>query len=579
MKPAANLNALWARALVDELVRGGVREAVVCPGSRSAPLALALAENAQITTRSILDERSAAFFALGAAKATGRPAVVVATSGTAGAHFYPAILEAEASRVGLFALTADRPPELHGWGAPQTIDQQRLFGGHVRFFADAGLPEGATLAHLRATVARACDEARAGPVHLNAPFREPLAPIPGPLPEIADRPALRHVRARGTPDVAEAARELAKRPRGVIVCGPRDAQDELPAAVRELSFRTGYAVLAEAGSQVRGTPSIRGTSHSAPEVRGSSQVPDDAPVAHYDSILRSEPWARALRPDAVVRIGGGLTSKVLQAFVRGAYTVALADRDVIDPFHDASLALFGDATATCRALSRELSRAAPDGTSPGLLRTLFGEAERRAAEACTRAIRFGEPLVARETVAALREGALLFVSSSMPIRDVDAFGGAGARVLANRGVNGIDGVVSSALGAAAAVGCPATVLLGDLALLHDLAGVIAAKRLGVPITIVCVDNAGGGIFSFLPIARHTERFEELFATPQGVDLAQVAALAGLRFHAPTTADALRTALAEARGGELICVRTNRADNVADHEVLHAAVAAALGSPP
>ena len=568
----ANFNALWARALVDELVRGGVREAFVCPGSRSAPLALAFAENAQLTTRSILDERSGAFFALGAAKATGRPAVVVATSGTAGAHFYPALLEAEASSVGLIAITADRPPELQGWGAPQTLDQQRLFGGHVRFFADAGVPEPATLAHLRATVARACDEARAGPVHLNAPFREPLAPIPEPLPEVEDRPALRFSRARGVPDVAEAARELAKRPRGVIVCGPRDGSDELPAAVRLLSERTGYAVLAEAASQVRGPGA----------------------VAHYDSILRSEPWARALRPDAVVRIGGGLTSKVLQAFVRGAYTVALAEHHVFDPFHDAALALVGDAAQSCRALADALPGAAPAlagstaaGASaagaalagPGPLRALFAAAEERAAAACTRALGFGEPLVARETVAALRPGALLFVSSSMPIRDVDSFGGAGARVLANRGVNGIDGVVSTALGAAAATGRPTTVLLGDLALLHDLAGVLAVRRLGLPLTIVCVDNAGGGIFSFLPIAQHTERFEALFATPQGLDLAQVAALAGLRFHAPTTAEALRTALAEARGGELICVRTQRADNVADHQALRAAIAAALGSPP
>ena len=204
----AHLNGVWARALVDELVRGGVREAVVCPGSRSSPLALACAGNPRLRTRSILDERSAAFFALGAAKATQRPALVIATSGTAGAHFYPAILEAEASFVPLIALTADRPPELHGWGAPQTLDQQHLFGGHVRFFADLGVPESLALPHLRATAARAAERARLGPVHLNAPFREPLAPGPGPLPEDPGPPALRHLGGLPAPDVSEAAREL-----------------------------------------------------------------------------------------------------------------------------------------------------------------------------------------------------------------------------------------------------------------------------------------------------------------------------------------------------------------------------------
>ncbi len=555
---APNLNALWARALVDELVRGGVREAVVCPGSRSSPLALACARQPQLTTRSILDERSAAFFALGAAKATQRPALVIATSGTAGAHFYPAILEAEASGVALVAITADRPPELHGWGAPQTIDQQHLFGGHVRFFADLGVPEGLALPHLRATAARAVERARLGPVHLNAPFREPLAPVPGPLPEdLRNAPALRQVRGVAAPEVAAAARELSSRPRGVIVCGPRDAQDELPAAVGALAERLGYAVLAEAASQVR---------YALPGC-----------ISHYDSILRDERWARALRPDAVVRVGGGLTSKVLQAWLAGAFTVVISERDeVVDPNHDAALALLGDAAATCRALA---AAAHPGAAHPELWR----EAEARAAAACERALTsLTEPLVARETAAALREDALVFISSSMPIRDADAWAdraAPGVRVLSNRGANGIDGVVSSALGAAAATGRPTTLLIGDLALLHDLHGLLAARRLGVPLTVVCVDNDGGGIFSFLPIAQHTDQFEPLFATPQGVDLAHVAILCGARLHHPSTPDELRTALREARGLELIAVQTNRARNVEDHRALHAAVAAALGDPP
>lgn len=597
MKPApANLNALWARAAIEELVRGGVREAVVCPGSRSTPLALACAEEPALTTRSIVDERSAAFFALGAGKASQRPALVVATSGTAGAHFYPAIIEAQASGVPLIALTADRPPELHGWGAPQTIDQQQLFGAHVRFFADLGLPEAATLRHLRSIISRACDRARGGPVHLNAPFREPLAPVPQELPWALDhRPALRHLRrAAAAPDVAEAARELSQRRRGLIVCGPRDAQDELPAAVQALSARLGYPVIAEAASQVR--------------------FALDASIACADAIVRDERWARALAPEAVVRIGGGLTSKALQAFLSGAFTVVIAERDeVIDPAHDAALALCGEAPAICRALEREL--AAPAGanataatasaptaatasaptaaaatsataaaaTSPADAgyTAAWAACERRARRALAD-LELSEPLVARETVASLSEGAQLFVSSSMPVRDVDAFAftaARGVRVLSNRGVNGIDGVVSSALGAAAATGRPTTLLLGDLAFLHDLGGLLAARRLDLPLTIVVVNNDGGGIFSFLPVANLTDRFEELFGTPHGLDLAHAAALCGARLERPQSPGELRTALREASGLTIIEVRTDRALNVEQHRALQQRVSQALGSPP
>src|SRR5882762_5612350 len=244
----AHLNEAWARALVDELCAAGASEAVVCPGSRSTPLALACAAEPRLNVRSVVDERSGAFFALGAAKATGKPALVIATSGTAGAHFYPAILEAEASRVPLVAVTADRPPELHGFGAPQTLDQQHLFGTHVRFFADLGVPEATPegLRHLRALAAAAAARALGaprGPVHLNAPFREPLTPSSPPLPPPGGPGAVRIAPGRLEPDEAAldtAARELSRRPRGVIVCGPRDARDELPRAVRALSESLGY---------------------------------------------------------------------------------------------------------------------------------------------------------------------------------------------------------------------------------------------------------------------------------------------------------------------------------------------------
>ena len=563
MIPPANFNALWARALIDELRRGGVRDAVVCPGSRSAPLALACAELLEV--RTVIDERSAAFFALGAARAAGRPMLVVATSGSAGAHFYPAILEAEAAGVPLIALTADRPPELHGFGAPQTMDQQRLFGLHAQF-ADLGLPDPLALSHLRALASRAVRPD--GPSHLNAPFREPLAPVPEPLPEVRDLPALRHQPARALPDLGGVARELSRRPRGVIVCGPRDAQDELPAAVGELSRALGYPILADAASQVRfALPSA---------------------LAHADLILRSEPWARALRPDAVLRIGGGLSSKIVQAYLEQAgYTAVLHERGaLVDPAHTASVAIEGDAVATCRALAAEARCAgerapfaAAEAHSRATLQGTFAEAEARARAALASAFAdapWSEPLIAREAALAADQ---LYVSSSMPVRDLDNFASRGGRVLANRGLNGIDGIVSSAAGAASVRSGRTVALVGDLALLHDLGGLVAAARLRIPLTVLAVHNDGGGIFSFLPIAQHTDRFEELFATPHGQNLEGAALLCGAEFVRVTDARSLRAALQAPPALRLIEARTDRARNVEQHRALQQAVIDALGSPP
>ena len=544
----ANFNLLWAQALVDELARGGVRDAVLCPGSRSAPLALACADKLRVHT--VLDERSGAFFALGAARASGRSVVIVATSGSAGAHFFPAILEAEASGVPLIALTADRPPELHGWGAPQTIDQQRLFGAHVRFFADVGLPDPVALPHLRATVARALQQE--GPVHLNAPFREPLAPVVQPLPEVRDEPAVRHLRLRGVPDLRDVARELSQRARGVIVCGPRDAADDLPDAVRALSLALGYPVIADAASQLR-----------SPEC-----------IAHADLILRSERWTTALRPDAVVRIGGGVSSKVLQAYVEQAsFAAVLHERgEPIDPAHRASVIVEADAPAACRALAQH-------ARANGVLRQPFAEAEARARAALEKAFAdapWGEPLIAREAALAAEQ---LYVSSSMPVRDLDAFASRAGRVLANRGVNGVDGIVSSAAGAAAVTGKRTLALVGDIALLHDLGGLVTAARLRIPLTVLCVNNNGGGIFHFLPIAEHVGRFEELFATPHGLDLEGAAVLCGAEFIRAAEIRTLRSALQRPPALRLIEARTDRARNVEQHRALQQAVVDALGEPP
>jgi 2-succinyl-5-enolpyruvyl-6-hydroxy-3-cyclohexene-1-carboxylate synthase len=541
-----NFNLLWASALADELVRAGVEDAVICPGSRSAPLALALA--GRLRAHTVIDERSGGFFALGAAKASGRPVAALSTSGSAGAHFFPALLEAEAAGVPVIVLTADRPPELHGWGAPQQLDQQRLFGAHA-FFADPGLPEPRTLPHLRATVVRALRHR--GPVHLNLPFREPLAPVPEPLPEARNQPAPEHLDARGEPDVREIAAALSRRPRGVIVCGPRDGRDGLPQAVRDLSAALGYAVLADAAAGI------------------------EECVAHADLILRHPGWARALRPDAVVRVGGGISSKVVQEWLDQAEEAVIVHErgEPVDPSHRAAAVIAGDAPAICRSLAAQ-------ARAQGPLADAFALAERRARGALEEAFAaapWGEPLVAREAALA---AVLLYVSSSMPVRDVDAFAPRRGRVLVNRGLNGIDGIVSCAAGAAAVSGTRALALVGDLALLHDLSGLVAAARLRVPLTVLCVNNDGGGIFHFLPIARHPERFEELFATPHGLDLSGAAALCGAEFLRVDDGRALRAALqGPAAGLRLIEARTDRAANVAQHRALQEAVQAALGDPP
>ena len=568
MTAPLDLNAAWAAAIVDELCSAGATQAVVCPGSRSTPLALACKADRRLRVRSIIDERSGAFFALGAAKATGRPAIVLATSGTAGAHFYPAVLEAEASRVPLVAITADRPPELHGFGAPQTIDQQNLFGTHVRGFADLGVPEGTpeSLRHVRAvvaaTVARALAPAR-GPIHLNAAFREPLSPVRGARGTL---PAT-STAARVFPGVLEpdagalemAARELSRRPRGVIVCGPRDASDGLPDAVGTLSERLGYPVFAEAASQVR------------------FRMPDA--IVHYDALLKHEPLVSAARPDAVVRLGGGLTSKTLQQWLdsTGAWTLNVSEDGVLfDPAHSASVVVCGDAVRTCSELARRVQRREPRPESP----LLHAErvARRALEDAFSAETALSEPGAARALAAGLPEESLLFVSSSMPVRDVDAWATSGrARVLSNRGVNGIDGIISSALGAAAATERSTAVLLGDLALLHDLSGLLAARRLGIPLLVVVVNNDGGGIFQFLPVAEATEHFEELFATPHGLDFSHVAGLCGATFQRPRTASDLRACIRKDLGNGLsiVEVRNGRAENVERHRELQRIVAAAL----
>ncbi len=568
-----DLNLPWAHALVDELRAAGVVEAVVCPGSRSTPLALACAETPGLRVWSVVDERSAAFFALGMAKASGAPTALVCTSGTAGAHFLPAVMEANLGRVPLVVLTADRPWELHGFGAPQTLNQAGLYGPHVR--SEERLPEPAegvaALTHLRALVARAVAQACQPPrgvVHLNVPFREPLGRMNDSSAAAAQavrRTLYSWPPARPDPTVLGVLRDrLIRTERGLIVCGPRELKDGLREAVVQLGKVMGCPVIAEAASQVR-YPSTDGV------------------CSHADLLLRSERFAEMHRPELILRFGGGLTSKALQQFIdrSGAFTVHfLEDAHLFDPAHSAAQLVIGDPVSACESLTIDV---APRPIGAYGRSFLEGESIARLAlarEFAAPNAALSEPRTALEVVAALPAGANLFLSSSMPIRDVDAFASRGRdiRVFANRGANGIDGIVSTALGmSVGAAKGPSVLLTGDLACLHDLGGLLIARRHRLALTLVVVNNDGGGIFSFLPIAGNTEHFENLFGTPHGVDFEAVAALAGAKLWRPRSAAELSSILSTTilGGLHLIEVRTQRPDNFSTHRALNAAVEAAL----
>lgn len=529
--------------MIDEFVRGGIEHAVVCPGSRNAPISYALAARDELRCWSVLDERQAGFFALGIAKSTGLPVVVTCTSGTAAANLHPAVIEADHAGVPLIVLTADRPPELRDIGAGQAIDQIKLYGGSVRWFLEAGnhpLTD-ETLRHFRASAARALTEASGadpGPVHLNLPLREPLRPEPAELGELASSLGARG-RPEGIPwalsdqpgvsggDVLSA---LAAAERPLIVAGEQHTPG-LAAAVAELAESTGAPVLADSLSQMR----------------RKSLAESATIVASYDLILREPAAIGALKPDLILRIGSLPTSKPLRAWLAGAECRQLAFDPrgrCEDPTRAVSQFLACDPLTCLTTAAREGAKSLGD---PNWTQA-WAAAERAAQTAIETALaknEFGfEPAALREVLSTL-EAATIFVSSSMPIRDVESYGPVGSddlRYLANRGTNGIDGVVSSALGVRAPFDCDRVVLLtGDLALLYDASALAIAQRHELPITIVCLDNSGGGIFSFLPLAEHRQHFESMVATPHAVDIEALARAYGIDYSAPRDFEELRGA--------------------------------------
>jgi 2-succinyl-5-enolpyruvyl-6-hydroxy-3-cyclohexene-1-carboxylate synthase len=560
--------ATFAATLVDEWVRGGVRHAVVSPGSRSTPLALALAEDGRISVHVHLDERAAAFVALGIGLASEVPAVLLCTSGTAAANLHPAVVEAHQARVPLLVCTADRPPELQGFGAPQTIDQVKLYGGAVRWYAEPGTADPAAAGTWRSLASRALLEAVGsppGPVHLNLAFRDPLVAAPGPLPEgRADGRPWHMTPAPAPPGpAAVASRAGLLRGRGVIVAGGGSGSD--PGAVAALAGALGWPLLADP--------------------RSGCRTAGPTTVAAADALLRSEPFATDHRPAVVLRLGAPPASKVVGEWLRasGARHVIVEPHGTwVDPDRTGELLVTGDPGRWAAGLVEAL-----DGTAPvdgGRWLASWAEAEASAQAAFDRVLGGGgtsDPLVARAVAAALPTGATLVVSSSMPVRDLEWYAAPrpDLRVLANRGANGIDGVTSTAVGVAATGGRTA-VLVGDLAFLHDANGLLGLASRGLDLTIVVVDNRGGAIFSFLPqqTSLSQARFEQLFGTPQDVHLAGLAAAHGLpavTVHEAALVGPTVGGLAAGGGTTLVIVETDRSANVAVHDALHAAVAAAL----
>jgi 2-succinyl-5-enolpyruvyl-6-hydroxy-3-cyclohexene-1-carboxylate synthase len=573
----------YTGAFVQEMARAGVRHVCISPGSRSAPLALAIANQPALRSWTHIDERSGAFFALGLARALSEPVALLCTSGTAAANFFPAIVEARSAGVPLIVLTADRPPELRDVGAAQTIDQNRLYGAHAKWFVEVALPEATPdmIRYARALAGRAVAravESPSGPVHLNFPFREPLVPKAGSELRIVEgrgdgRPWVKVTRSRHVLD-DEGARSFASRlsraERPMIVCGPQ-MDSELAKPLSDLARAIAAPILADPLSQVRwGIHDRR------------------CVVDRYDAFLRHEPTARALAPDLIVRIGGTPTSKALLQFLErqaSAPLIVIAESQWPDPSLLAEEMVRADPAATCAQLAKIIPA---NERHDGWLAS-WAHAEKITRNAldqysCTLGEAF-EGAALADVAGVLPDGATLFVSSSMPVRDLDAFAGGdqrNLRVLSNRGANGIDGVVSTALGAAAAMqnNGPLVLVIGDLALYHDMNGLLAAKAHGIDATIVVLNNDGGGIFSFLPQAEHPEHFEKLFGTPHGLDFEPVAALYHASYQRAHHSQSLRRCVSNGisqRGLQIIEMKTVRERNVQLHREAWKSVASALTS--
>jgi len=598
-EPQNPINPTYAfiGAFVDELLRASVQNVVICPGSRSTPLALAFAAQAGMRTWMHVDERSAAYFGLGMAKQLRQPVALLCTSGTAAANFLPALVEAKLTHVPLLVLTADRPHELRDNGAPQSIDQNRLYGIYVKWFVEVALPEAtnAALRYIRTIAARASALTQAipaGPVHLNFPFREPLTPEPvsdQPLLPVARRDPVAwqgrpddapYVDVRTVPAGALAATNIAylvdlvqRVRRGLIIVGP-NADPSLAEPIVRLARHLGYPVLADALSQLR------------------CGVHDQALLlSGYDAFLRIDSFVESVQPELVLRFGAMPTSKPVLLYLKRYATCPLL---VIDghagweePTQLASKLIYADPAALCQGLLDALAQHGEELPVSQAWFSRWQDADRVTRQAMEAAIHNFDELfegrVFSELADLLPNDTTLYVGNSMPVRDLDTFfhcTGERIHIMGNRGANGIDGVVSSALGASAAAGRnkPIILVVGDLSFFHDLNGLLAARLHGLNLTIVLINNDGGGIFSFLPQAAYPEHFEQLFGTPTGLDFRLAVEMYGGQYQKVENWEQFRKLVSRGlhTGGlHVIEVQTERTSNVKMHRQIWEVVGTAL----
>lgn len=597
-----NRNQLWARVVVEELVRAGIDAVCVAPGSRSTPLVLACAEASDLTVVPHLDERSAAFFALGRGRAAGRPTAVVTTSGTAVANLFPAVVEASQAEVPLLLLTADRPPHLRGADANQAVDQVRIFGSYVREFFEVEPPrvEERSLRHLRGLTARAvaaAEGAPAGPVHMNFPFEKPLEPtrVPGDVPEdfVTSYPRAVEGRPQGEAYVTVGRRRSRVSPSrvaavlghleaagdaGLVVAGPSGDSRRVGPAARRLAVATGFPLLADPLSGARY------------DQDGGRESGDPVVVGRYDLLLRDPRVRRALCPDVMIRVGAAPTSAALSSFLEEcaeARQIVVDDghrfKDHLAVAHDyvrADPANFLDALSG--AVSGR-SAAGTAATSKPSFAALWRRLDSRVGVVVAEAVEgeLFEGQVLRAVVDGMPAGGTLFVSNSMPVRDLDAFVPEVAGTLevhGNRGASGIDGVVSTALGVSHGLGGRVVAVLGDLAFYHDMNGLVAARRGLGEVTFVVVNNDGGGIFHLLPVRGYDPPFTDLFATPHGLDFRHAATLYDLPYERVSRPEELTRTLSrdgEGEGSRVVEIRTDREVNRRRHEEVEAAVRRAL----
>ena len=558
----------YIAAFVSELVQTGVEDVVISPGSRSTPIAMVMAEHPDLQIHVHVDERSAAFFALGIAKASQKPTVLLCTSGTAAANYFPAIAEAKISRVPLVVLTADRPHELRDVGAPQTIDQIHLYGQHVKWFVEMALPEHTDemVRYARTVGARAVATsitAPAGPVHINFPLREPLIPaldedlfhqqeresgyVKIKLPTLV----LRH------DEYEHYANVLTTYQRGIIVCGQMEDKDFAEVIVT-LAKKLQFPILADPLSQ------LRSGSHSSEMI-----------VDAYDTLLRFDDVKRELKPDIIIRFGSMPVSKSLSFFLKENRT---AQQIVVDggmgwrdPAMLSTEMVFCNETIFCVELANRLSPV-HDSSFFAKKWLEINQTTKKSLSKVNDIEQMSEGKLFYKIAELVPEDSTIFVGNSMPVRDLDSFfhqNPKNIKIMANRGANGIDGTVSTALGAATRLE-RLYLILGDLTFFHDLNGMVAAKLNELNITIIIINNNGGGIFSFLPQATNPRNFELLFGTPLHLDFSHAVHMYGGKFVSISNWDHLTTTLIgdrDEKGLRVLEIVTNRENNVNEHREL------------